>query len=483
MPGDLTDSFTPREIVTELDRYIIGQNAAKRAVAVALRNRWRRQQVADDLRDEIAPKNIIMIGPTGVGKTEIARRLAKLARAPFVKVEASKFTEVGYVGRDVESMIRDLVEIAIKLVREEKTAVVKVRAAEAAEDRLCQLLAHKQAQGAGDAAVAQPQAPPQAASTPFGPFLITPPPGSKGGAPASPPVDAGTLAAIREQLRAGNLEDEEVDVNVADGGNPFMTVFGAGGMEEMNLKDMLGSLPGFKGPPKKRRPRKVRDARPLLEQEEAQKLIDMDSVQREAIARTEQTGIVFLDEIDKVAGRQAASAGPDVSREGVQRDLLPIVEGSTVSTKYGPVKTDHILFVAAGAFHVAEVADLIPELQGRFPIRVELTSLEKPDFVRILTEPKNALTRQYEALMATEGLELVFEETAIEEMASYAAETNQRAENIGARRLHTILEAVLEELSFDAPERKEKKVVVDGAFVKRALEPILRDQDLAKYIL
>ncbi len=480
MSKNTATNFTPREIVSELDRYIIGQNGAKRAVAVALRNRWRRQHVAGELREEIAPKNIIMIGPTGVGKTEIARRLAKLARAPFIKVEASKFTEVGYVGRDVESMIRDLVEIAIKLVREEKTEAVKTRAVENAEERLVQLLAQKRAERDGTAPAAQPR--PQSNPTPFGPFLVTPPPGAAM-TPAAPVADTSTLAAIREQLRAGHLEDEEVDVDVVEGGNPFMTIFGANGMEEMNLKDMLGSLPGFRGPPKKRRSRKVKDARPLLEQEEAQKLIDMDGVQREAIQRTEQSGIVFLDEIDKVAGRQAAQSGPDVSREGVQRDLLPIVEGSTVSTKYGPVKTDHILFIAAGAFHVAEVSDLIPELQGRFPIRVELTSLEKADFIRILTEPKNALTRQYEALMATEGLELVFEDSAIEAMASYAAETNQRAENIGARRLHTILEAVLEELSFVAPEQSAKKVVVDGAYVEKALDPILRDQDLAKYIL
>jgi ATP-dependent HslUV protease ATP-binding subunit HslU len=342
------------------------------------------------------------------------------------------------------------------------------------------LIAQKRAEAVGDPAAVSPA--PSVPTGPFGPFLITPPPGGQKMA-APPPADEGTMSAIRDQLRAGHLEHEEVDVDVVDGGNPFMTIFGANGMEEMNLKDMLGSIPGFRGPPKKRRSRKVKDARPLLEQEEAQKLIDMDSVQREAIERTEQTGIVFLDEIDKVAGRQAAGGGPDVSREGVQRDLLPIVEGSTVSTKYGSVKTDHVLFIAAGAFHVSQVSDLIPELQGRFPIRVELTSLERADFVRILTEPKNALTRQYEALMATEGIELVFEESAVEEMASYAAETNQRAENIGARRLHTILEAVLEELSFTAPERADKKIIVDGAYVKRALDPILRDQDLAKYIL
>jgi ATP-dependent HslUV protease ATP-binding subunit HslU len=467
-------SFTPRETVSELDRYIIGQHKAKRAVAVALRNRWRRQQVPEDLRDEIAPKNIILIGPTGVGKTEIARRLAKLARAPFVKVEASKFTEVGYVGRDVESIIRDLVEIAVKLVREEKVAEVKTRARDLAEDRLVRMLATKDQPA--------PPRPPPGAPTSFGPFLITPPPGSHGGAPPAPIAPA-EEARIREDLRAGKLEDEQVELDVADTQNPFMTIFGAHGMEEMevNLRDMLGNVPGMRGS-KKRRRVKVSDARRFIEQEEADKLIDLDQVQREAVLRTEQTGIVFLDEIDKVAGAKAVQ-GPDVSREGVQRDLLPLVEGSTVSTKQGPVKTDHILFIAAGAFHVSQVSDLIPELQGRFPIRVELDSLGEDDFVRILTEPKNALTRQYTALLATEGIDVRFDEGAIRELARYAAEANRRAENIGARRLHTILEAVLEELSFSASERTERAVVIDAAYVKRTLEPILGDQELAKYIL
>ncbi len=466
-------TFTPREIVSELDRYIVGQGKAKRAVAVALRNRWRRQQVPEELRDEIAPKNIIMIGPTGVGKTEIARRLAKLARAPFVKVEASKFTEVGYVGRDVESMIRDLVEIAIGLVQKEQVEAVQTRAEEHAEDRLVHILAEKEGRGA-----ARPERATQPST--FGPFLVTPPPG---GAPA-PAADQSEHRDIRERLRAGELDDETVEVDVSDTSNPFMTIFGAHGMEEMevNLRDMLGNLPGMKGRTKRRKV-KVSEARRVLAAEEAQKLIDMDQVQREAVERTEQNGIVFLDEIDKVAGRQSAGAGPDVSREGVQRDLLPVVEGSTVSTKYGPVKTDHILFIAAGAFHVASVSDLIPELQGRFPIRVELESLEKEDFVRILTEPKNSLTRQYTELLETEGITLTFEPSSAEAIAGFAAEANKRSENIGARRLHTIMEALLEDLSYTAPERSGEKVVVDADYVRRTIEPILSDQDLARYIL
>jgi ATP-dependent HslUV protease ATP-binding subunit HslU len=468
-------TFTPREIVSELDRYIVGQGKAKKAVAVALRNRWRRQQVPEELRDEIAPKNIIMIGPTGVGKTEIARRLAKLARAPFIKVEASKFTEVGYVGRDVESMIRDLVEIAIGLIRAEKVEAVQTRAEENAEDRLVQILAERD----GRVPARTPQPGPQ--STSFGPFIVTPPP--PGSAVAREP-ERQDHRDIRERLRKGDLDDQTVEVDVADSSNPFMTIFGAHGMEEMelNLRDMLGQLPGAKGKTKRRKV-EVRDAKRILAAEEAQKLIDMDSVQRDAVERTEQNGIVFLDEIDKVAGRQTQGAGPDVSREGVQRDLLPIVEGSTVSTKYGPVRTDHILFIAAGAFHVASVSDLIPELQGRFPIRVELESLDKADFVRILTEPKNSLTRQYAELLRTEGIELVFEESAVDAVATFAAEANRRSENIGARRLHTIMEALLEDLSYTAPERSGEKVVVDAGYVKRTIEPILSDQDLAKYIL
>jgi ATP-dependent HslUV protease ATP-binding subunit HslU len=467
--------FTPREVVSELDRYIVGQNKAKKAVAVALRTRWRRQRVAPELRDEIAPKNILMIGPTGVGKTEIARRLAKLASAPFVKVEASKFTEVGYVGRDVESIVRDLVENAMKLVRAEETENVRVRAQEAAEERLVALLS-------GHAPAAPPRGGPQA----FGPFLVTPPPGSPMAQP--PKLDDAKSNEVRAKLRAGELEDESIELDVAEAGPPLLQLFGGQGgqgMEEMqqSLSEMFSQLPGMKGRTKKRK-MKVREARPLLEQEEAQKLVDPERVKAEAVRRTEESGIVFLDEIDKIAGRQGAHAGPDVSREGVQRDLLPIVEGSTVSTKYGQVKTDHVLFIAAGAFHVAKVSDLIPELQGRFPIRVELDSLEKGDFVRILTEPRNALTKQYVALLATEGVKLSFTADAIEAIAEVATEANRRAENIGARRLHTILEALLEDLSYRAPEMSGgEDVVIDAARVNATLQPVLKSEDLSRFIL
>ncbi|MEM7434674.1 MAG: ATP-dependent protease ATPase subunit HslU [Myxococcota bacterium] len=467
-------NFTPRETVGELDRYIIGQHKAKRAVAIALRNRWRRQQVGSELRDEIAPRNIIMIGPTGVGKTEIARRLAKLARAPFVKVEASKFTEVGYVGRDVESMIRDLVENAIQICEREALEGVQTRAQDHAEDRLAKMILLAERPAAEPApAQAQPQ------THQFGPlsFQISP----QQAAQPEPFFSTSEINDTRQRIRDGALDETEVELDVADTNNPFMTIFGSQGTEEVNLQDMMSQMPGFKGRTKRRR-LKVPEALEVLKQEEAHKLIDHDSVQREAVKRTEQAGIVFLDEIDKV-GSDRRLGGPDVSREGVQRDLLPIVEGSTVSTKFGAVKTDHILFVAAGAFHVSKVADLIPELQGRFPIRVELDSLEKDDFIRILTEPKNALTKQYEALMATEGIELVFEPAAVEELAGYAAEANRRAENIGARRLYTIMEALLEELSYDASERSQSKFVVDVDYVRTTLEPILADQDLAKYIL
>ncbi|MBW2508152.1 MAG: ATP-dependent protease ATPase subunit HslU [Deltaproteobacteria bacterium] len=465
-------NFTPRETVGELDRYIIGQHKAKRAVAIALRNRWRRQQVAGDLRDEIAPRNIIMIGPTGVGKTEIARRLAKLARAPFVKVEASKFTEVGYVGRDVESMIRDLVENAIQICEKEALEGVQTRAQDAAEERLSKMILAAQRPPVQPPPEARPQ------THQFGPlsFQITPQQQQP-----QPFYSDSEINDMRHKLRNGELDEVEVELDVTDTQNPFMTIFGAGGTEEVNLQDMMSQMPGFKGRTKRRR-LKVPDALEVLRQQEAQKLIDHDKVQRDAVQRTEQAGIVFLDEIDKV-GSDRRVGGPDVSREGVQRDLLPIVEGSTVSTKYGSVKTDHILFIAAGAFHVSKVADLIPELQGRFPIRVELDSLEKGDFIRILTEPKNALTKQYQALMATEGIEVVFESDAIQELAGYAEEANRRSENIGARRLYTIMEALLEELSYDASERAHSKFVVDVDYVKSTLDPILADEDLAKYIL
>ncbi|MFT3921188.1 MAG: ATP-dependent protease ATPase subunit HslU [Myxococcales bacterium] len=466
-----SQSFTPREIVSELDRYIVGQAKAKRAVAIALRNRFRRQRVPAELRDEIAPKNIIMIGPTGVGKTEIARRLAKLAQAPFVKVEATKFTEVGYVGRDVESMIRDLVEQAIELVRSEQVETVKTRAVQLAEERLVKLIARP---------TAKPPEPAQPAQS-FGPFNFAWPAGQKDSEPSIPESE---LSDTRKRLRAKEFEERLVEIDVEEPtGSPLVSLFGGPGMEDIERKmgEMLGGLPGMKGR-SKRRSLRVADARKILEQQEAERLIDMDAVKRLAVERTEQSGIVFLDEIDKIASR-GGMHGPDVSREGVQRDLLPVVEGSTVSTKYGPVKTDHILFIAAGAFHVSEVSDLIPELQGRFPVRVELESLTKADFVRILTEPKNALTRQYKALMATEGIELTFTDGAIESLAGYAAEANERAENIGARRLHTILEALLDDLSFKASEMTEREVLIDEHKVQATLAPILANEDLAKYIL
>ncbi|MDH3544010.1 MAG: ATP-dependent protease ATPase subunit HslU [Desulfuromonadales bacterium] len=440
------NNFTPREIVSELDRYIVGQNNAKRAVAVALRNRWRRQQVAPDLRDEIAPKNIIMIGPTGVGKTEIARRLARLAQAPFVKVEASKFTEVGYVGRDVESMVRDLVELAILMVKTEEAKSQRLKAEDLAEERLLDLLL----------------------------------PGEKNLEDAKDGSST-TRDKLRRLLRMGELNERMVEIETQDSQMPNMQVFGPQGSEDMgiNIKEMFGNI--F---PKKTKNRKVKvsEARDMLVEMEAEKLVDMDKVQTLAKERTEQNGIIFIDEIDKIASREGGH-GPEVSREGVQRDILPIVEGSAVNTKYGPIKTDHILFIAAGAFHVAKPSDLIPELQGRFPIRVELDSLEEADFVRILTEPNNALIRQYQALMETEGIHLKFSKEAIAEIAKTAARVNERTENIGARRLHTIMEKLLEELSFNAPELQDKGLSIDDAFVRERLSDIADNEDLSRYIL
>ena len=449
--GDAASSpMTPREVVSELDRYIVGQRAAKRAVAIALRNRWRRQQVDADLRDEIIPKNIIMIGPTGVGKTEISRRLARLTSAPFIKVEASKFTEVGYVGRDVESIIRDLVELAINMVKQEERERVTVRAREAAEDRLLDLL--------------------------------LPPVRAIGMGPAvEDDASQGTREKLRRKLRDGELDAREVEIDVADNPVPNIEVMTPQGMEEVgfNLKEMFSNLL-----PKKTRKRKMKvpEALVLLTQEEAARLVEMENVVREAIRRVESSGIVFLDEIDKIAGR-SHTGGPDVSREGVQRDLLPIVEGSTVNTKHGPVRTDHILFVASGAFHIAKPSDLIPEFQGRFPIRVELEALTQDDFVRILTEPKTALIRQYAALLATEGVTLAFADDAIAEIARIAALVNERTENIGARRLHTVLERLLDKLMFDAPDMRGQQVTVSGEQVRQELDPILASEDLARFIL
>jgi ATP-dependent HslUV protease ATP-binding subunit HslU len=449
--------LTPAQIVVELDRYIVGQHRAKRAVAIALRNRWRRQMLPAELRDEVAPKNIIMIGPTGVGKTEVARRLARLAQAPFLKVEASKYTEVGYVGRDVESMVRDLTELGVTMVKGELMAEVRDKAERQAEDRLLDLLL------------------PRRSAEPFSSSSLE---------QVSPEASReGTLEKLRAQLRAGKLDERVVELETQQPANPMVEVFSGQGMEEMGiqLKDMLSNI--LPGRTKRRRVR-VAEARRLLVQEEAQKLVDMEEVVGQAIRRVENSGIVFLDELDKIAGRQAGGhGGPDVSREGVQRDLLPIVEGSAVTTKYGIVRTDHILFIAAGAFHVAKPSDLIPELQGRFPIRVELEPLTKEDFVRILTEPENALIRQYVELLRTERVTLRFLPEAVEAIAEIAMQVNASTENIGARRLYTIMERLLDEISFEAPDRPGKELTIDAEYVRLRLADVTRDQDLSRYIL
>jgi ATP-dependent HslUV protease ATP-binding subunit HslU len=452
----------PSEIVKELDKYIIGQKQAKRSVAVALRNRWRRQQVPEELRDEIAPKNIILIGPTGVGKTEIARRLSRLTDSPFIKVEASKFTEVGYVGRDVESMVRDLVELTVNQYKVRAQESVQDRAWQIAEDRMLDLLLPKS--GTRNAAKAD-----DAKDVQF--ELIT-----SGGEETS-----STREKLRNMLRKGKLDNRFVDLDVSDRSMPMVEIFSNVGMEEMgiNFKDMLGGM--FPKGTKRRR-LKVPEAMEILAQDEAQNLVDMDKVVKDAIARVEQSGIIFLDEIDKIAGKNGTQ-GPDVSREGVQRDLLPIVEGSTVTTKYGPTKTDHILFVASGAFHTVKPSDLIPELQGRFPIRVELKSLGRAEFLRILTEPRNALLLQYMALLRTEGIDVVFEDDAVADIARIAEEVNNKTENIGARRLHTIMERLLEDILFDAPDMKEKRVIIDRKYVEDKLKDIKDDEDLSRYIL
>ncbi len=444
--SDLLEELTPKRIVQELDKYVVGQEEAKRAVAVALRNRWRRQKLPEYIRDEVVPKNILMIGPTGVGKTEIARRLASLIKAPFVKVEATKYTEVGYVGRDVESMVRELVEVSFQMVKKEKMEEVRQRAKRLAEERILDYLMPQQ-------------------FTSFG---------------IREPKDTTKREELRQKLRSGELDDRTIEIDVQEKVVPMIGIAGPPGFEELEnqLREMLSGIV----PSRKKRRVKVKEALTLLEQEEAEKLIDRDEVAREAVYRAENFGIIFIDEIDKIAVK-TPGAGPGVSREGVQRDLLPILEGTTVNTKYGPVKTDHILFIGAGAFHMAKPSDLIPELQGRFPIRVELKPLTKDDFVRILTEPENALTKQYIELMRTEGVEIQFTEDAVEEIARLSEEINSKTENIGARRLHTVMERLLEDISFNAPEMSGQHIIIDSKFVRAKLSDLVKDEELSRYIL
>ncbi len=463
--SELVNEQTPRQIVAELDKYIVGQDKAKRAVAIALRNRWRSRQLEASMREDIIPKNILMIGSTGVGKTEIARRLAKLVKAPFIKVEATKFTEVGYVGRDVESLVRDLAETAVRMVKQRRLEDVREKAEQLAQERILDVFVPE----------------PKASSNPLGRLFgaVEEPAAEE---PAAEPKYKAGREWCKKRLDAGELENELIEIDVEDSPRPMVGMFAGSSLESMgdNLQDMIGSLV-----PRKHKKRKVtvQEARKIFAQEESLKLVDMDEVTEEALRAAEQSGIVFLDEIDKVAAPERSGAGPDVSREGVQRDILPIVEGSTVMTKYGPLKTDHVLFIAAGAFHTAKPSDLIPELQGRFPIRVELSSLRKEDFRRILVEPKNALIKQYQALLATEGITLTFRDDAIDQLAQMALTVNDQTENIGARRLHTLLEKLLEEVSFDAPDMTEKEVVIDAAYVTGKLADITVDRDLSRFVL
>lgn len=484
----IADNLTPKQIVEELDKYIVGQEKAKRAVAIALRNRYRRRMLAEDLREEVIPKNILMIGPTGVGKTEIARRLANLSGAPFLKVEATKFTEVGYVGRDVDSMVRDLAQVAVRMVESERIEEIKPKAAEQANDRLLDLLAPP---GRRRGEERMPRQLMQAMEQTLGHLFPAKEPGTEGyeheeeGSEDYTRTKAEQAERLRDKLKqqllAGELDDRQVEIEVEDSSNPFVQVFSQQGMEEMGV-DMAGILGNLLTKRRKNRTATVAEAREILTEQAAREMLDQDLVVRDAIELTEQSGIIFVDEMDKIAGREH-EGGPQVSREGVQRDILPIIEGSTVVTKYGPVRTNHILFVAAGAFHVSKPSDLIPELQGRLPIRVELDSLSEADLKRILTEPKNALIRQYIALMATEGVELVFAPDAVDEIAAIAARVNAQMENIGARRLHTIMERLLDDISFEAPDSSIKKITIDAKYVRERLDDIVKDEDLSKYIL